>query len=69
MGQLKLNEIPVGRVAKLGKMKIKVASTINGCHGCFFQKDGGARICEFTSFCFAHNRLDNKSVIFQEVTK
>lgn len=69
MRLMELKDIPVGRKALLGKVKVKVSLTTSGCTGCVFQRVDGARFCEFTPFCFAHNRPDNKSVVFLKVDK
>ena len=67
MGQLRLNNAPVGKKMVLGKMKVKVSLTTSGCSECIFQKEAGARFCEFTAYCFAHNRPDKMPVKFIKV--
>ncbi|HBC90457.1 MAG TPA: hypothetical protein DCZ00_03325 [Lactococcus sp.] len=67
MRRLELREIPVGKRLVLGKNKVKVSLTTCGCSECIFQKKAGARFCEFTAFCFAHNRPDKMPVKFIKV--
>lgn len=67
MRRLELREIPVGKRLVLGKNKVKVSLTTSGCSECIFQKEAGARFCEFTAFCFAHNRPDKMPVKFIKV--
>ncbi len=67
MRRLELREVPVGKRLVLGKNKVKVSLTTSGCSECIFQKEAGARFCEFTAFCFAHNRPDKMPVKFIKV--
>ena len=67
MRRLELREVPVGKRLVLGKNKVKVSLTTSGCCECIFQKEAGARFCEFTAFCFAHNRPDKMPVKFIKV--
>lgn len=67
MRRLELREIPVGKRLVLGKNKVKVSLTTSGCSECIFQKEAGARFCEFTAYCFAHNRPDKMPVKFIKV--
>lgn len=54
----------VGEVIKIAGKKLKVTLTTTGCRDCEFQTDEGARFCQYSAFCFAHNRLDRKPVKF-----
>lgn len=67
MRRLELRDIPVGKRFILDKNKVKVSLTTSGCSECIFQKEAGARFCEFTAYCFAHNRPDKMPVKFIKV--
>lgn len=67
MEQKVLSEVPVGTKVMVGDNTLKVNRSINGCKGCAFEKEEGARYCQLTAFCLAHNRKDKQSVIFKEV--
>lgn len=67
MRRLELRDIPVGKRFILDMNKVKVSLTTSGCSDCIFQKEAGARFCEFTAFCFAHNRPDKMPVKFIKV--
>lgn len=69
MTKAKLNTVPVGTTAKINDSKILVSKSSNGCHGCMLRSEAGARLCQYSVFCFAHNRLDNKSVVFVKTDK
>lgn len=61
---LELSTAAIGTYVMIGKMKLKVTLTTTGCRDCVFQTDEGARFCQYSAFCFAHNRLDRKPVKF-----
>lgn len=67
MEQIILSDAPVGTKVVVGDKSIKVNRSINGCKGCAFEQEEGARYCQLTAFCLAHNRKDKQSVIFKEV--
>lgn len=59
----------VGEVIVFAGKKLKVALTTTGCKDCSFQTDEGARFCQYSAFCFAHNRPDKNPVKFVRVVK
>lgn len=65
--ELTLNLTPVGKVVKVSGVLLRVATTSTGCGGCHFDEDQGAQMCQYSAFCFACNRPDNKSVKFIKV--
>lgn len=62
-----LSEASLGTKVMVGGKKLKVSRSTTGCNGCVFEKEEGARFCEFVSFCFAHNRSDKIPVKFIKV--
>lgn len=62
-----LNIIPVGEKFRIGDTLCQVSLTRNGCKGCLFEKDAGARDCELSAFCMGHIRPDKQSVKFIEL--
>lgn len=67
MGQIILSAAPVGKLVMLGGVDLKIVLTNTGCRGCAFEMEGGAKCCQLTAFCFAHNRDDRQSVKFIKV--
>lgn len=43
---------------------IRIATSLNGCKGCIYKRDGGAKRCDFANLCMAHMRKDRRSIIF-----
>ena len=69
MGQVILSAARVGQRVMLGDVKLKIALTDTGCKDCHFRTDEGARFCQYSAFCFAHNRPDKLPVKFVKVEK
>lgn len=64
-----LNAVRIGETARIGNNLCTVKLTITGCRDCVFEKESGAKFCDFTAFCFAHNRPDRQSVKFVKIEK
>lgn len=69
MEQKVLNEVPVGSIFNIGNQEIRITPTTTGCAGCLFQSEYGAKYCQYSAFCFAHRRIDKRSVKFIKVEK
>lgn len=48
----------------LENKRIKVLPSTEGCKGCAFQNEFGARYCHMAAFCIGHLRPDRTPVIF-----
>lgn len=57
-------DVRVGHLVKYKKQALMVTLSEDGCRGCVFQTEAGARFCDQSSSCFAHMRPDRKSVKF-----
>lgn len=53
---------PIGSTIDTGDVKLKVVLSTKGCTGCAFEKEEGAKYCEYSKFCFLHFRKDKVSV-------
>lgn len=58
------SDVRIGHLIRFKKQTLKVALSEDGCRGCIFQSEAGARFCTHSSSCFAHLRPDHKSVKF-----
>lgn len=69
MNKMDLRIVPVGRTVAYREQALLVALSFNGCGGCLFKAELGAKFCEHRSSCFADKRPDKVSVRFIKVEK
>lgn len=55
---------PLGRKVAFKDFTMKVAISSNGCKGCAFDNEEGAKYCDLSFACMAHSRPDHKPVKF-----
>ena len=64
---MKLQNGKIGGKIVIDERKYVVKPSRNGCIGCAFVSDKGAKHCEYARMCFAHCRIDQESVLFAAI--